>query len=259
MDDHTVASALERAVAIIDPVLDVLAARDPLGLKARTHRAPTEDDGVVDKVVGALASALNATDFPGTEAWEKLDAEARSDWWVARIGALNTVAVAFPGVFGVLVNRLPLQDLLGFANQAMVLVAVAREAGVTDRHAHVQLLGSVLCDRDIDPSAPEAEKETLESAENGRGWGPFALLRAMWEVASVLRDVSGELAKRPHSRAVYRVISAIPLVGGVASYFGERGALSRAAKQGRRWVAEYKKRQASEGVDTASSPKRLRK
>ena len=258
MDDHTVASALDRAVAIIDPVLDVLAARDPLGLKARTHRTPGEDDGVVDKVVGALASALNATDFPGTEAWEKLDAEARSEWWVARIGALNTVAVAFPGVFGVLVNRLPLQDLLGFANQAMVLVAVAREAGVTDRSAHVQLLGSVLCERDLDPSAPVAEKERKEQ-KDGRGRGPFALLRAMWDVASVLRDVSSELAKRPHSRAVFRVISAIPVVGGVASYIGERGALSRAAKQGRRWVAEHKKKQMPGNADEPSSPARMRK
>ncbi len=258
MDDYTVASALDRAVAIIDPVLDVLAARDPLGLKARTHRAPNADDGVVDKVAGALASALNATDFPGTEAWEKLDAEARSDWWVARIGALNTVAVAFPSVFGVLARRLPLQDLLGFANQAMVLVAVAREAGVTERSAHVQLLGAVLCERDIDPSAPRPKNEP-EVDKEGRGWGPFALLRAMWDVASVLRDVSGELAKRPHSRAVFRAISAIPVVGGVASYFGERGALSRAAKQGRRWVADHQKRQASEGSDSSTSPTRLRK
>ena len=238
MDDRTVASALYRAVAIIDPVLDVLAARDPLGLKARTHRTATADDSVVDKVLGALASALNATDFPGTEAWEKLDSDARCDWWVARIGALNTVAVAFPGVFGVLMNRLPLQDLLGFANQAMVLVAVAREAGVTDRSAHVQLLASVLCEREIDPSAPDTP-EAEEEPQPERSWGPFALLRAMWDVASVLRDVSSELAKRPHSRTVFRMISAIPLVGGVASYFGERGALSRAAEQGRRWVADH--------------------
>lgn len=231
------AAALDRAVAIIDPVLDLLAERDPVGLKARTYRTASDDDGVVDKVIDVLASALNATDFPGTESWEKLDADARSEWWVARIGALNTVAVAFPGVFGVLVNRLPLQDLLGFANQAMVLVAVAREAGITERSAHVRLLASVLCEREIDLSTMQKDKEPARE----RGRGPFALLRAMWDVASVFREVSSELAKRPRSRAVFRVISAIPVVGGVASYFGERGALSRAAKEGRRWVAAYRK------------------
>ena len=67
MDDRTVASALYRAVAIIDPVLDVLAARDPLGLKARTHRTATADDSVVDKVLGALAVITNRQPFAAFE------------------------------------------------------------------------------------------------------------------------------------------------------------------------------------------------
>lgn len=255
MEDRTVASALDRAVAIIDPVLDVLAERDPVGLKKRTFRRPTETDTAIDKVLDALAAALNATDFPGTEAWQKLDAEARSEWWVARIGALNTVAVAFPGVFGVLVNRLPLQDLLGFANQSMVLVAVARESGVTGRGDHVRLLASVLCHREIDLSEPAPDEQSTA----GRDCGPFALLHAMWDVASVLREVSDELAKRPHSRGIYRVLSAIPLVGGVASYFGERGALSRAAQQGRGWVESNAKPARHVGSTVSDTPARLRK
>lgn len=234
MDDRTVEAALNRAVAIIDPVLDLLATRDPVGLKGRTFRRPTAEDSPLDAVLDALAKALNVTDFPGTAAWEKLDADARAQWWVGRIGALNTVAVAFPSVFGVLVNRLPIQDLLGFANQSMVLVAVAREHGVTDRATHVRLLASVLCKREL---AEISEPEPSVTKDSGHS-GPFALLHAMWDIATVLRDVSGELAKRPHSRGIYRLISAIPLVGGVAGYFGERGALSRAAKTGRRWLRD---------------------
>jgi hypothetical protein len=42
------------------------------------------------------------------------------------VGALDTVLVAFPGVFGVVADRLPIQDVLGFTNQAIVLCAVAR-------------------------------------------------------------------------------------------------------------------------------------
>jgi hypothetical protein len=38
---------------------------------------------------------------------------------VKRVGAVDTIAVAFPGAFGVVADRLP--------------VAVAREFGVTDR------------------------------------------------------------------------------------------------------------------------------
>lgn len=235
MDDRQVAGVLDRAVAVIDPILDLLATRDPIGLKGRTFRTASEDDSTLDTVIDFLAKAFDTTDFPGTAGWEKLDADARSQWWVNRIGALNTVAVAFPGVFGVLVNRLPIQDLLGFANQAMVLVAVARESGVTDREAHVALLGSVLCKRDLTTIDPPAAPKKESSPKSG----PFALLRGMWQIANVLRDVAGELEKRPRARGAYRVIGAIPLLGGVAGYFGERGALSRAAKQGRKWLAAH--------------------
>lgn len=235
MDDRRVASVLNRAVAIIDPVLDILATRDPVGLKGRTFRRPTDEDSKLDSALDLLAKALNTTDFPGTAAWEKLDSDARAQWWVNRVGALNTVAVAFPGVFGVLVNRLPLQDLLGFANQAIVLVAVARESGVTDRDTQVALLGSVLCARDL-TSVSDATPVVTNNSSRG---GPFALLRAMWDIANVLRDVAGELEKRPRSRGIYRVIGAVPLLGGIAGYLGERGALSRAAKQARTWLAAH--------------------
>ncbi|MDI9931866.1 hypothetical protein QM588_15765 [Rhodococcus sp. IEGM 1354] len=241
MDDRRVAAVLSSAVAIIHPVLDILATRDPIGLKGRTFRESSADDSTLDNVIDFLAKAFDTTDFPGTAGWDKLDSDARSQWWVNRIGALNTVAVAFPGVFGILVNRLPIQDLLGFANQAMVLVAVARESGVTDRETHVALLGSVLCKRDLTSLADSAPAKKEESPKSG----PFALLRGMWQIANVLRDVTGELEKRPHPRGFYRVLGAIPLVGGVAGYLGERGALSRAAKQGRKWLAAHKTASAS--------------
>ncbi|MFI8569628.1 hypothetical protein ACIGGF_24045 [Rhodococcus sp. NPDC078407] len=237
MDDRRVAAVLSSAVAIIHPVLDILATRDPIGLKGRTFRESSADDSTLDNVIDFLAKAFDTTDFPGTAGWEELDSDARSQWWVNRIGALNTVAVAFPGVFGILINRLPIQDLLGFANQAMVLVAVARESGVTDRETHVALLGSVLCKRDLTSLADSPPEKKEESPKSG----PFALLRGMWQIANVLRDVTGELEKRPHPRGFYRVLGAIPLVGGVAGYLGERGALSRAAKQGRKWLAAHQK------------------
>ena len=51
----------------------------------------------------------------------------RAQWWVNRVGSINTIGVAFPNVFGVWAQRLPVTTVLGFVNQAMVLVAVARE------------------------------------------------------------------------------------------------------------------------------------
>jgi hypothetical protein len=118
--DSDVEDALGRAVAVINPLLDVLWGTDPFGLKRQDPP-------------NAISWALNAADIPGTLAWDELSVDERIDWWVWRVGALNTVAVAFPGVLGVIGRRLPIQDLLGFASQAIVLCAVARELGVTDR------------------------------------------------------------------------------------------------------------------------------
>jgi hypothetical protein len=50
-----VACALNRAVRLINPVVDVLSRADPLGLKGRSHHLFGDDDGSVDKVFDALA------------------------------------------------------------------------------------------------------------------------------------------------------------------------------------------------------------
>ena len=60
----------------------------------------------------------------------------------------------------------------------------------------------------------------------------------MWRLPGVLDAVGDELAKRPQPRAPFRYLGMLPAVGAVASYFGECGALARAAKQGRRWITE---------------------
>ncbi|MGH3582400.1 MAG: hypothetical protein ACRDUB_12505, partial [Mycobacterium sp.] len=75
LTDEDVAGALGRAVTLIDLILDVLAEADPLGVRPR----------------------LGCVDLPGTKAWDDKDRTARIRWWVRRVGALDTVLVAFPG------------------------------------------------------------------------------------------------------------------------------------------------------------------
>ncbi|MDT5177642.1 MAG: hypothetical protein QOJ95_1840 [Mycobacterium sp.] len=112
-------------------MVDVLSRADPLGLKDRSHHLGAAD-GSIDKALDAVAWALNTADLPGTQGWEEMDLDGRVNWWVRRVGALDTVLVAFPGVFGAVADRLPIQDVLGFTSQAIVLCAVARESGVQD-------------------------------------------------------------------------------------------------------------------------------
>jgi hypothetical protein len=221
LTDAEVEDALGRAVAVINPLLYVLWRTDPFDLKRRDPP-------------NALSWVLNAADFPGTLAWDDLSADDRISWWVWRVGALNTVVVAFPGVLGVVARRLPIQDLLGFASQAIVLCAVARELGVTDYRRQVRMLASVLCGRDLSVVVHEGHKPVSIS------FTPVGIAKALWQLVGILDAVGDELAKRPHPRAPFRYVAMLPAVGVLASYLGECGALSRAAKAGRQWIETQK-------------------
>lgn len=232
--DSWVVAVLDRAAWGVNPVLD-LAAADPLGIKARTFVPHTADGTRLDRVLDAVAWLLDLAEVPGTAAWERAGDEQRARWWVTRLGLLNTIVVAFPGVLGPVVKRLPLQDLLGFANQTLVLIAVARELGVTDRGAQVDLLASVLCRREVDARAL-LTADRAQSAASPTGWRPLAALGGLWAAARVLRAIPDELHKRPQSGQPWRTLGRLPLVGAIADYLGERDALVRAAVQGKRWI-----------------------
>lgn len=205
LSDTDVADALGRAVTLADLILDVLAEFDPLGVRQR----------------------LEWLELPGTDAWEGKDRAGRVNWWVRRVGALDTVAVAWPGALGALASRLPIQDALGFASQTLILCAVAREHELTDRSAKARMLASVLCGREIpDPPVPD-EDET---------W-PDSLVQKLWHLAGILNAVSDELGKRPHPRRIFRYIGMLPVVGALAAYVGEYDALHRAAKAGEQWIS----------------------
>jgi hypothetical protein len=205
LSDADVADALGRAVTLADLILDVLADFDPLGV--RQH--------------------LGFLDIPGTEAWEGKDRAGRISWWIWRVGALDTVAVAWPGALGALASRLPIQDLLGFASQTLILCAVAREHEMTDRTDQARMLAAVLCGREIPDPPPPDDSEP---------W-PDSLVQKIWHLAGILNAVGGELAKRPHPRRIFRYIGMLPVVGAVAAYLGEYGALHRAAKAGEQWIS----------------------
>lgn len=236
IDDADVACALSRAVRVINPVVDLLSRADPFGLKGRSHRIG-DSDGSVDRALDALAWVLNTADVPGTQAWADMTLDDRVDWWVHRVGAVDNVLVAFPGVFGVVADRLPLQDALGFANQAIVLCAVAREYGIDDHGQQVRLLAAVMCGREVAADDYADDASAAEQPESSPMDGtPLAFLKPLWRVAGQLRAIGDELGKRSRPRWIFRYLGMLPAVGAVADYFGEYGALVRAAKAGRKWI-----------------------
>ncbi|MXP22857.1 hypothetical protein GIY30_16060 [Gordonia sp. HNM0687] len=235
MSDEQVAAVLDRAVAGINPVLEALAQRDPLGLKRHTFHEDEHTDSRLQRVLHLLAQGLDVTDWPGTLGWTQRSMNSRADWWISRIGTINTVAVAYPGVFGGWTRRLPLASLLGFANQAIVLVAIAREYGVTDRGHQVQLLASVLCGRDVPAAVVDGDAEDLEPDQREG----TTLIGAIWDIAKIMRGLSDEFDRRPQPLLPLRMLAYIPVVGAPVTYIGERLALSQATRRGRRWIADH--------------------
>ena len=226
LSDADVADALNRAVGLIDAILDLLAEADPFGLRRRTHELGSRP-GIPDRALDLLAGLLDCADLPGTQSWEQKDRAGRIRWWVRRVGAIDTVAVAFPGAFGVLAKWLPLQDAFGFANQALVLCAVARESGVTDRATQVRMLAAVLCGREL---TGDPEPVTEPASDEG-------LVKKLWHLAGVMNAIGDELDKRPHPQRVFHYLGMLPWIGAVAGYFGELGALQRAAAAGENWLS----------------------
>ncbi|CAM3777057.1 hypothetical protein [Smaragdicoccus niigatensis] len=233
-DNETVAAILARVVWIVNPVLDVLATFDPLGLRERT-KEPDDDRELLDipgHVLDAAAWVLNTATVPGTKAWDEMDVTARTRWWVIRVGAVNNLVVAYPAVFGAIADLLPVQAALGYGNQAIVLCAVAREYGLTDTEDQVRMLAQVLNKRVIN------ERMTLPEAPNEPepNWTPFVLAKTLWRIGKMVRGLSDELGKRPHPTKRYTYLGRLPYVGIVADYIGEFGALERAAADGQRWA-----------------------
>nr|WP_264069580.1 hypothetical protein [Mycolicibacterium komossense] len=198
-------------------------------MKSRTHHLGAAE-GAFGKAVDAVAWALNAGEVPGTMAWTEMDVHARVNWWVWRVGAVDTIAVAFPGALGVLGDRLPVQDLVGFTSQAIVLCAVAREYGVTDRRQQVRLLAAVLCRRDLDGD---------QDGDGNSGQIPSDLPHLALHLIGLFRAIGDELAKRPRPRGVFRYLGMLPAVGALVDYVGELGALVRTAKAGQGWIAAH--------------------
>ena len=238
MSEKELATALDRAIGIINPILDALASSDPLGIKASTFDDDPQDRSRLDKLRHVVAHGLDIADWPGTRGWSELSIKERAKWWVKRVGSLNNVAVSYPGVFGAWAKALPLSSALGYANQAIVLTAVAREYGVTERNDQVRLLASVLSGRELSSDAA-SNTDPFDDTSSGRKRRGWSLISGLWEVAQILRKANDELDRRPGPPKLLGMLSYIPVVGAPITYVGESFALRRAVSDASTWIKDH--------------------
>ena len=245
--DADVAGVLRTVVRGCDPVLAGLS--DP----GRGRIAGLVGSGDLGKRLGPLLERLAAMEVPGGDKWQRMDVDARCEWWLERLGRATALAVAAPGAFGALGGTSLLQDLLGAANQATLLCAIAREHGLAGEDDQVRLLAFVLLDRELDRATVAGAKardvdELIEEAEaGGEGEEPAAgralpgklrtAIKQAWRVGRLMRELEGELSKRPQGRLHHRLMGKIPVVALAGDYRGERVALKRAAAEATEWIA----------------------
>jgi hypothetical protein len=204
------------------------------------------DGGLIGKGRGRLAR----TAFPGSQRWERMDVDERSDWWISRVGRLTSLVAALPGGLVSVGEKLPLQDVLGTAGQGLLLCAMASEHGIDDDGTKVRLLAAVLFNRDIAPAVAAGDSDSHSDGPQGeiavdsgepREGGKFGVAAAatlMWRQGRMIAAVREELENRPKGGVRLAMVGRLPGVGGIAnSYLGERSALKRCASAANEWIA----------------------
>jgi hypothetical protein len=160
----------------------------------------------------------------------------RAAWWAGRASRVAAGVSAVPRFAGKLADLLPLQNTVGAAVQAVVVLGVAGEHGVTDPAARVALLARVLLGRDlpterVEPLLQRSKGTYAEEAFGAPGQrrGVRGTARTVWRMARLLSRVDDSLDQRPRGKLRHRVLSDLPVVGVLGGYAAEREGLRRAA------------------------------
>jgi hypothetical protein len=154
----------------------------------------------VDRGLGPLAQRLGRPPH--------LPPAERAAWWAGQVGRVAAGVSAAPRFAGKLADLLPLQNTVGSAVQALVVLGVAGEHGLTEPAERVSLLARVLLDRDL----PADRVRPL-----------LARSRGVY--------VDEALDARPKGKLRHRALAQLPVVGVAGGYAAEREGLRRAARR----------------------------
>ena len=182
----------------------------------------------VDRGLGPLVGRLGRP--------PQLPPAERADWWAHQVGRVAAGVSATPRFAGKLADLLPLQNTVGSAVQALVVLGVAREHGMTEPAGRISLLARVLLDRDLaaDRVQPLLTREAgvyVDEALGDDRSGVDGVARSIWRAARLLGRIDDALDTRPKGKLRHRALAQLPVVGVVGGYAAEREALRRAARR----------------------------
>jgi hypothetical protein len=182
----------------------------------------------VDRLLSPLVARLGRR--------PELPQDERDRWWAHEVSRVAAVVAAAPRFAGKLADLLPLQNTVGTAVQAVVVLGVAGEHGVKEPAERVSLLVRVLLDRDLPAARVEpllvhtkgTYREDAFGAEETRT-GVAGTGRTLWRTARLLGRIDDALDARPKGKLRHRALSNLPIVGVLGGYAAEREGLRRAA------------------------------
>ena len=195
---------------------------------------PISDAVVVDvlrRIDRLLAPLVARLDRPPA-----LPRAEREQWWADRVSRVAAGVAATPRLAGKLADLLPLQNTVGSAVQALVVLGVAAEHDVQAQSERVSLLARVLLDRDLPADrveplltrAPGTYREDTFGRPDERT-GARGTARTLWRAARLLGRIDEALDERPKGRLHHRFLSNLPVVGVLGGYAAEREGLRKAA------------------------------
>ena len=182
----------------------------------------------VDRGLGPLVQRLGRP--------PQLPPAQRADWWAHQVSRVAAAVSAAPRFAGKLADLLPLQNTVGSAVQALVVLGVAREHGLTEPAERVSLLARVLLDRDLpaEQARPLLVRDRgvyVDEALGDDRSGVDGVARSLWRAARLLSRVDDALDARPKGKLRHRALAQLPVVGVVGGYAAEREGLRRAARR----------------------------
>jgi hypothetical protein len=166
----------------------------------------------------------------------ELPAPERADWWAERVSRVAAGVSAAPRFAGKLADLLPVQNTVGSAVQALVVLGVATEHGLVDPAGRVALLARVLLARDlpaerVQPLLTRERGVYVDEALGDDRSGVDGVARSLWRAARLLGRVDDALDARPKGKLRHRALAQLPVVGVVGGYAAEREGLRRAARR----------------------------
>jgi hypothetical protein len=199
--------------------------------------APPLSDAVIVDVLRRVdiltAPVLRRVGRPPT-----LPQAERDQWWADSVSGVVAGLSAAPRFVGKLADLLPLQNTVGTAVQAAVVLGVAGEHGVKDPAERISLLSRVLLKRELTPDRVEPLLSRTKGTYADEAFGAReqraglrGTVRTLWRVTRLLGRIDDALDARPKGKWRHRMLADLPVVGVVGGYLSEREGLRRAAAQ----------------------------